>query len=152
LNRIGVDQQGTQTMAPDDIPGEHPASETQRKPTGQLDIAPRSVGPESEVRGGPETFGSAVDADWRQPAAPGREKEPGQSSSRRSAPQDETRDIAGGADPSDPPKPPGVPPEVPDPEKPVPIEEPPRPIPIPPNDPPPPIVAASRRTQGGLST
>jgi hypothetical protein len=59
--------------------------------------------------------------------------------------------VAGGADPSDPPKPPGVPPEVPEPDKPPPIQEPPRPIPIPPNDPPPPIVAASRRRSGRSS-
>ena len=57
-------------------------------------------------------------------------------------------EIAGGADPSDPPKPPGVPPEVPEPDKPPPIEEPPRPIPVPPDDSPPPIVAASRQVSG----
>jgi len=57
-------------------------------------------------------------------------------------------EIAGGADPSDPPKPPGVPPEVPEPDKPPPIEEPPHPIPVPPDDSPPPIVAASWQVSG----
>lgn len=114
-------------MAPDDIPVERPASETQRKPSGQADVAHRSVGPESEVRGGPETPDNA----GQKPAAPTREKRAVRN--------------AGVADPSDPPKPPGVPPEVPDPSRPPPIEEPPRPIPVPPNDPPPPIVAAAGR-------
>jgi hypothetical protein len=142
LNVIGANQQGTQTMAPDDIPVEHPASETQRKLTGQLDIARRSIGPESEVRGGPETPDSAVDASRRQPVGENRENNLKRTAARDPARKDHKHKVAGGADP---PKPPGVPPEVPEPDKPTPIEEPARPIPVPPNDPPPPIVAASPR-------
>jgi hypothetical protein len=42
-------------MASDEISVEHPAGETQREPTGQLDAAHRSIGPVREVRGGAET-------------------------------------------------------------------------------------------------
>jgi hypothetical protein len=121
------------TMAPDDIPVAHPATETQRKSNGQVDVTHCRVGPESEVRGGPETPDRPADTGRRQPAG------------ERNKPMCN----AGGADPSDPPKPPGTPPQVPEPDAPPPIQEPPRPIPVPPNDPPPPIVAASRRP--GLS-
>jgi hypothetical protein len=140
-----------QTMAPDDIPVEHPASETQRKPMGQLYIARRSIGPESEVRGGPETPDSAVDAGRRQPADESRKNNPMRTAARDPARNDGKHSVAGAAAPSDPPKPPGVPPEVPEPDKPTPIEEPPRPIPVPPDNPPPPIVAASRRASGRSS-
>jgi hypothetical protein len=129
-------------MAPDDIPVKHPASETQRKTMGQLDIARRSIGPESEVRGGPKTPDSAVDAGRRQPADESRENNPMRTAARDPARNHGEHSVTGGAGPS---KPPGVPPEVPEPDKPTPIEEPPRPIPVPLNDPPPPIVAASRR-------
>ena len=139
-------------MAPDDTPVEHPASETQRKPMGQLDIARRSIGPESEVLGGPETPGSAVDAGRRQPADESRGNNPMRTAARDPARDDGKHSVAGGAGPSDPPKPPGVPPEVPEPDKPTPIEEPPRPIPVPPNDPPPPIVAACWRASGRASS
>ena len=140
-------------MAPDDIPVDHPASETQRKRTGRIDGAHRVVGPESEDRGGHEAPDSGLDGARRQPVGESRENNAiwsagcsaGRSAGRGSARGDHKHKIAGGADPSDPPQPPGVPPEVPDPEKPVPIEEPPGPIPVPPNDPPPPIVAASRQ-------
>jgi hypothetical protein len=138
-------------MTPDDIPVEHAASETQRKPTGQLDIARRSIGPESEVRGGPETPDSAVDASRRQPVGENRENNRVRTVARDPARKDHKHKVAGGDGPSDPPKPPGVPPEVPEPDKPPPIEEPPRPIPVPPNDPPPPIVAASRWASGRSS-
>jgi len=135
-------------MAPDDIPVEHSPSETQRKPTGQLDIARRSIGPESEVRRGHEAPDSSLDAERRQPVGESRENNSVRSAGRGSARKDHKHAVADGADLSDPPKPPGVPPEFPDPDQPPPIEEPPRPIPVPPDDPPPPIVAASRR--GGL--
>ena len=138
-------------MAPDDIPVEHPASETQRTSTGQVDVARRSIGPEREVRGGPETPDSAVGHESQQPAGESRENDPRRNSSRGSARNDRKHAVAGSADPSDPPKPPGVPPGVPDPDRPPPIEEPPPPIPVPPNDPPPPIVAASRRPSGRSS-
>jgi hypothetical protein len=128
-------------MAPDDIPFEHPASETQRTPTGRVDSPRRSVGPESEVRGGPEALDGAPDTN--PPVGTARENDPSAKACRDPARND--RDLAGRANASDPPKPPGTPPEVPDPDQPPPIEEPPPPIPIPPNDPPPPIVAASRR-------
>ena len=134
-----------QTMAPDDIPVEHPASETQRKPMGQLYVAHPSIGPESEVRGGPETADGGVDAGRRQPADESQENNPVRGAACDPARNDGKHSVACGAGPSDPPKPPGMPPEVPEPDKPTPIEEPPHPIPVPPNDPPPPIVAASRR-------
>jgi len=137
-------------MAPDDIPVDHPASETHRKRTGRIDGAHRVVGPESEDRGGHEAPDSGLDGARRQPVGESRENRhttysAGRSAIRGSARSDHKHNFAAGADPSDPPQPPGVPPEVPDPEKPVPIEEPPGPIPVPPNDPPPPIVAASRQ-------
>jgi hypothetical protein len=100
----------------DDIPVDNPASETEGTPkSGTTPPSRRSVGPESEDRGGQE------------------------------APQNTTPAYAAqteAAVASDPPKPPGQPPiEVPDPDTQVPIEEPPRPMPVPPNEPPPPIVA-----------
>jgi hypothetical protein len=150
-------------MAPDDIPVEHPASETQRKPTGQLDLARRSIGPEGEVRGGPEAPDSAPDTSRQRPVDAGWESDPrhnsprdnspgdnspGHNSSRGSPGKNREHKAAGGSTPSDPPKPPGVPPEVPKPDERPPIEEPPNPIPVPPNDPPEPIVATSWRPSG----
>jgi len=149
---IGPHSKAPRTMTPDDIPVEHPASETQRKPSGQVDVAHRSVGPESEVRGGPEmpdskTPDSALNTGGQQPVGAAREPDPmhnaERGSERGSVGNNRLHEAAADADLSDPPKPPGVPPERPDPDQPVPIEEPPGPIPVPPNDPPPPIVAAS---------
>ena len=140
-----------QTMAPDDILVERPASETRRKPTGQADIARRSIGPESEVRGGPETPDGAVHAGRPQWVGKIRENKSMRTTTRDAARKAHTHKVAGGANPSDPPSPPGVPPEVPEPDERPPIEEPPGPIPVPPDDLPPPIVAAWRRASGGLS-
>ncbi|WP_158929405.1 hypothetical protein [Acidisphaera sp. S103] len=111
-------------MAPDDIPAADPAAETEGKPA-LGDPRRRSVGPESETRGGPEAADKTLDPPWR----PGK------------VPEKASRGVAA----SDPVKPPGQPPEIPDPgpEEVPPIEEPPRPLPVPPNQPPPPIVALS---------
>jgi len=142
-------------MAPDDILVEHPASETQHKPTGQVpmgqvDVERRSIGPEGKVPGGPEAPDSDIDADRRQPAGERRQNNPAQNAGGGSARGSHSHAGAGGPNPSDPPAPPGTPPpEVPQPdEAPPPIQEPPGPIPVPPNDPPPPIVAASRQPEG----
>jgi len=113
----------------DDIAVRNPARETQGKSTPP-DNHGRSVGPESETRGGPEAPDETLDAPIE------RSKQSG----------------ASGLVASDPPFPPGQPPVVPNPgpqPEPPPIEEPPRPLPVPPNDPPPPIVALSR---GGSSS
>jgi hypothetical protein len=91
---------------------------------------------------------SAVDAGRRQPAGEDRPNNSVRNAVGGTARNHGKHEFAGGADPSDPPKPPGVPPEVPEPDKPPPIEEPPRPIPVPPDDPPPLIVAASWRGSG----
>jgi hypothetical protein len=131
-------------MALDDIPVEHPASETQRKRTGQVDVAHRTVGRDSEDRGGHEAPDSGLDGERRQPVGKSRENDSERSASRGPARRDHKNKAAGGAEPSDPPQPPGAPPEIPDPDKPTPIEEPPCPIPVPPDEPPPPIVAVSR--------
>jgi hypothetical protein len=111
--------EGAGIMAPDDIPAANPASEMEGKPKSGNPRS-RSIGPESETRGGPEASDETL-------ATRGR---PGKASSGMAA--------------SDPSKPPGQPPEIPEPgpDKPPPIEEPPRPTPVPPNDPPPPIVAS----------
>jgi hypothetical protein len=94
---------------------------------------------------------SAVDAGRRQPAGESRSNNSVRNAVDETARNGGKHEVAGGADLSDPPKPPGVPPEVPEPEKPPPIEEPPRPIPIPPDDSPPPIVAALWRVSGRSS-
>jgi hypothetical protein len=161
LNMTGPHSKAPRTMTPDDIPVEHPASETQRKPSGQVDVARRSVGPESEVRGGPEisdrriadgqTPDRGLNTGRQHPAGAARERDPMQSAACGSTGNNRSREVAAGVEASDPPKPPGVPPERPDPDQPIPIEEPPGPIPVPPNDPPPPIVAASPWASAGPS-
>jgi len=115
-------------MTPNDIAVHNPARVTQGK-LKRDDKSGRSIGPESETRGGPEAPNETLDA-----------------------PGDRGKNATGanvGAIASDPPFPPGQPPVLPDPEPlqpPTPIEEPPRPLPIPPNDPPPPIIAISDRS------
>jgi len=94
---------------------------------------------------------NTVHAGRRQPGGESRPTDSVRNAVGEAACNDGNLEVAGGADLSDPPKPPGVPPEVPDPNKPPPIEEPPRPIPVPPDDPPPPIVATSRRGSGRSS-
>ena len=94
---------------------------------------------------------SAVDEGRRQPAGENRPNDSVRNAVGGAARNGGKHKVAGGADPSDPPKPPGVPPEVPEPDKPTPIEEPPGPIPVPPDNPPPPIVAASWRVSGRSS-
>ena len=115
-------------MAPDDIAVANPASETERMPKSG-NPSRRSIGPESETRGGPEAPDETLETPGRPANVPG----------------NVLGKASGGMAASDPPKPPGQPPEIPDPDpdRPPPIEEPPGPIPVPPNDPPPPIVALS---------
>jgi hypothetical protein len=119
-------------MTPDDISIPTPPQETGGKPKMDRQGS-RSVGPESETRGGQEAPDEILEAP------------------RRRTKQRIT--ARAGIAASDPPFPPGQPPVLPDPgpEKPPPIEEPPRPLPVPPNDPPPPIVALSAEAsmQGG---
>jgi hypothetical protein len=104
----------------DDSPVDNPASETEGRQGPNPATPRRSIGPESEARGGRE--------------APAETLRPASFASGLNA---------GGGNPSDPPKPPGQPPpEVPNPGEQIPIEEPPHPMPVPPNEPPPPIVAA----------
>jgi hypothetical protein len=117
-------------MAPDDIPFANPASETEGMPkSGHPPIGSigpgRSIGPESETRGGPEASDECPEITGRTGNVSGK------ATSQSTA--------------SDPPEPPGQTPEIPapGPDRSSPIEVPPHPLPVPPNDPPPPIVALS---------
>jgi hypothetical protein len=132
-------------MAPDDISVDNPASETAGKPKMDVNAPRRSIGPESEDRGGPEAPHDTLDATRPLPVRGRRAAvAPAKRMTATYVRGDQPHAYAGAVLASDPPKPPGVPPEVPDPDQPTPIEEPPHPIPVPADEPPPPMVAASQ--------